>query len=528
MTHYKIIKRALLSAVLLMAMGCQKYLTIDPIDRLTGNNFYLSKADVETNLAFIYSTFFNKIRESWVMGATGEVRSGEIFPSPEFGDTRNRPLNPDDKAVMRVLGRNDLWSAMTNPQYDDYKFIRIIDWSGYYQVIQSANILQSKLEEGIPGVSGTDKARYIAEAKFIRNFTYFWMVRIWGDVVYYTDPYFKESLPREDMVSVLNKCIADLEPEKNNIVWTLSDPAQRGARPARGAIIALLMHMNAWNANFDPANKQAYLTKVASLGKELIDSKAHRLYDMTEEAWAEVAKGRSEESLFEFYQSINYGDAVWFSENNDHFDVRNHYQFWSHFLRWPYIFPRHNKSISACYFISDYMNKIYPEGEADARRELWFEDIASDDGQFVIKKFATNVYASGNEDGYPDNSIIIFRYADAILLYAEALAELDRNAEAIAAVNLVRNRALATPYTGDGGSDLKNFIYLERCRELIGEGHRYFDLIRTRRILSPEWTMAPMNIDQYNRGAWTWPLTPSARTYNPKIVLNEYWTTTGR
>lgn len=518
----------MLSALIIMASGCQNYLTIDPIDRLTGNNFYLSKADVESNLAFIYSKFFEKIQESWVMGAIGEARSGELFGSPQSGDARTRPLDPDERKVVEVLGKNNLLEAIYSNRFSDYKLERITYWNGYYQVIQSVNILLEKLEAGIPGVTGADKDRYVAEATFIRCFTYFWMVRIYGDVIYYTEPYFSESLPREDMVSVLNKCIAELEPQKDKITWTLSDPAQRGARPARGAIIALLMHMNAWNANFDRANSQSYLTKVATLGKELIDSKAHRLYDMTEESWAEVSKGRTEESLFEFYRSVNYGDAPNYSETWDNFDVRNHYQFWTHFLRWPYLFPRHDKSVSPCYFISDYMNKIYPEGEADKRRDLWFEDITADDGQFVLKKFASNVYASGNEQSYPDNSIIIFRYADAILLYAEALADLNRDAEAITAVNIVRNRAQALPYNGDGGNDLKDFIYLERCRELIGEAHRYFDLIRTRRILNAEWTMAPMNLDQYNRGAWTWPLHESARTYNPQIVLNEYWTTTGR
>lgn len=528
MIQYKTVKRILLSAFLLMAMGCQKYLTVDPVDRLTGNNFYLSKADVESNLAFIYARFFDKIKESWVMGAIGEARSGELFASPQSGDARTRPLDPEERKVVEVLGRNQLLTAIHSSIYSDYKFNNITRWGGYYQVIQSTNILISKLEEGIPGVTGADQARYIAEAKFIRNFTYFWMVRIYGDVVYYTDPYFKESLPREDMVSVLNKCIADLEPEKNNIVWTLPDPAQRGARPARGAIIALLMHMNAWNANFDPANKEAYLTKVANLGKELIESKAHRLLDLTEENWALVSKGRTEESLFEFYRSTNYGDDALLSETLDNFNVQNHYMFWSHFLRWPYLFPRHDKSVSPCYFISDYMNKIYPDGEADKRRELWFEDITADDGRFVMKKFAGNVYTSGNEQGYPDNSIIIFRYADAILLYAESLAELNRTAEAINAVNIVRKRAEAPTYTGDGGADLKNFIFLERSRELIGEAHRYFDLIRTRRILSSEWTRSPLNIDQYNRRAWTWPLNEEARNQNPNIVLNDYWITTGR
>ncbi len=528
MKKYRTLITLVITTCILMVTSCQKYLTVDPIDRLTGNNFYLSKADVESNLAFVYAKFFSKIQESWVMGATGEARSGEILASPQSGDFRTRPIDPAERRVVEVLGKNQLIEAIYSPVFEDYKFENITKWDGYYQVIQSLNILLSKLEEGIPGVEGTDKDRYVAEAKFMRSFTYFWMVRLYGDVIYYTEPYFSESLPREDMVSVINKCIADLEPEKEKITWTLNDPAQRGARPARGAIVALLMHMNAWNASFDRANSKNYHTKVAELGKELIDSKAHKLYEMTTDTWAQVSKGRTEESLFEFYRSVNYGDATLFPETLDKFDVRNHYQFWSHFLRWPYLFPRHDKSISPAYFNSIYMEEIYPVAEADKRREVWFEDMLSDDGQFVMKKFGGNVYTSGNENGYPDNSIIIFRYADAILLYAESLAELDRNSEAIAAVNLVRLRAQASTYSGEGGGALKNFIYLERCRELIGEGHRYFDLIRTRRILSAEWTMAPMNIDQYNRRAWTWPLHSSARDYNPKVILNEYWTTTGR
>ena len=525
---YRMTRRILLLGLIVAVAGCKNYLTVEPIDRLTGNNFYLSKADVEANFADIYSLFFNKIQESWVMGAAGEARSGEMRSSPQSGDSRTRPLDPEERSVVEVLGRNNLLDAIYNSRYSDYEFSRITNWTGYYRVIQGANILISKLEEGIPGVTGSDQSRYIAEAKFMRAFTYFWMVRLYGDVVYYTDPYFREKLPREDMVSVLNKCIADLTPQKDLMPWTHGDPAQRGARPARGAIIALLMHMNAWNASFDRSKSQAYYGEVASLGKELIESNAHRLYPMTEDAWAEVSKGRSEESLFEFYRSVNYGDAVLYSETLDNFDVRNHYQFWSHFLRWPYVFPRHDKSISPCYYVAEYMNKIYPEDESDLRRDLWFEDIAADDGKFVVKKFAGNVYTSGNEAGYPDNSIIIFRYADAILLYAEALAELNRTTEAVTAVNMVRQRAQATTFSGDGGGELKDFIFAERCRELFGESHRYFDLIRTRRILSAEWVMTPMNIDEYNRRAWTWPIDQSARQNNPHIVLNEYWTTTGR
>ena len=344
------------------------------------------------------------------------------------------------------------------------------------------------------------------------------MVRLYGDVPYYTDAYHTEPLPRENMVTVLNNCIAELMPQKDLMPWSLNDPGLRGARPAKGALIALLMHMNMWNASFDPGNKNKYYTEAAALGKQLIDSKQHKLVTpFTDQNWAVVTKGRSEESLFEFYKSINYGDVV------------NAYApFWDHFLRWPYKFPRYTNQLSHCYFISTYMNQIFPENEADKRREMWFEDITSDNGRFVLRKFGTNVYASGNEDKNPDNTFSIFRYSDAILLYAEACAEIGKEAEATTAVNMVRDRAQASRYSGGGGTDLKNFIFLERERELIGEGIRYFDLIRTRRIMSAEWTMSPLTLDQYNRGGWTWPIDASALNNNPYMELNQYWTSIGR
>ncbi len=498
-------------AFLFSIQACKDYLNIEPIDRLTGNNFYLSKKDVESNLAFIYARFFEKINETWVMGAIGEARSGEIFVSEGANSYNSRK-------VIEVLGKNNILEAMYNPNYDWYKIREITKWDKYYEVIQSVNILISKLEEGIPGVTGSDQDRYMAEAKFIRSFTYFWMVRLYGDVPYYTEAYHTEPMPREKMVTVLNNCIADLSPQKDLMPWSLNDPGLRGARPAKGAIIALLMHMNMWNASFDPGNKQKYYTEAVNLGKQLIDSKQHKLVaPFTDQNWAIVTKGRSEESLFEFYKSINYGD-----------NVEALAPFWDHFLRWPYKFPRFTNQLSHCYFISTYMNQIFPESDADKRREMWFEDITSDNGQFVLRKFGTNVYASGNEDKNPDNTFSIFRYADAILLYAEACAELGRDQEATTAVNMVRDRAQASRYNGGGGADLKNFIFLERERELIGEGIRYFDLIRTRRIMSAEWTMSPLTLDQYNRGGWTWPIDASALNNNPYMQLNQYWTTIGR
>src|SRR5690606_31612837 len=97
-------------------------------------------------------------------------------------------------------------------------------------------------------------------------------------------------------------------------------------------------------------------------------------------------------------------------------------------------------------------------------------------------------------DFNPDDNHIVFRYVDPILLRAEALAELNRDEEARQVVNVVRNRAGASPATVETGEELKDFIWWERVRELMGEGHFFYDLVRTKKVINSDYTSAPMNV----------------------------------
>ncbi|WP_431200881.1 RagB/SusD family nutrient uptake outer membrane protein [Mucilaginibacter sp. P25] len=358
------------------------------------------------------------------------------------------------------------------------------------------------------------KKQFEGEAAFIRGLAYFFMVRLYGDVPYYTDAYHSTALPRENMVSVLNKNIADLKKYKDGLPWTYSDPALKGVRASRGSVIALIMNMNMWNAGFDKPNATKYYQETADLGQELIKSNAYRLLPINE--WATVIKGRSDESLFEFYRSINYGD-----QNTNVAPIGDM------FLHYPYKRPEYTHRISFAYFRAEYMQKLY-SGTADKRATIWFNsDIYADNGKFMMLKFAQNSFATGEEDANPDNTFMIFRYAGEILLCAEALAELGQDDQAIALLNKVRDRAEASRYTGGGGQDLKDFIFLERSRELMGEGHHYFDLVRTRRIMNSEWSYNVLTLDKFNRGAWTWPISNNALANNPFMTLNMYWVNGG-
>lgn len=81
------------------------------------------------------------------------------------------------------------------------------------------------------------------------------------------------------------------------------------------------------------------------------------------------------------------------------------------------------------------------------------------------------------------NDNIIYRYADALLMYAECLNETGESAKAVGFVNQVRQRAHAVPVTSSlSQADLRQVIEDERLLELCFEGHRWFDLLRTGRL----------------------------------------------
>jgi hypothetical protein len=121
------------------------------------------------------------------------------------------------------------------------------------------------------------------------------------------------------------------------------------------------------------------------------------------------------------------------------------------------------------------------------------------------------------------------RYSDAILLRAEALANLggENDAKAVEVLNVVRLRGGAALYPADTDTNLKDAIFWERAKELMGEGSRYFDLVRTRKVLSKQYTDNPLTSDKFNRGGWTWPIDQSALINNPYMTLNNYWIGTG-
>ena len=386
----------------------------------------------------------------------------------------------------------------------DFKFVTNTNWTDFYRVIQEANIMYDKVNEGIPGMAEADKQRYMAEAVFIRCLTYFIMVRVYGDVAYYTDANQSKPLGREPFVSVLNKCIAELEPVKDWLPWKYEDPALNGVRANRAGAISLLMNMNMWNAGFDQANSTNYYEKTVALGSELIQSNQHTL--MPAERVSEVFLGGTDEALIELKEGAAFtsGANQFFKTAfpGEHVTLSKHEE---------------NGVTSYLHYKKEYIDFLFGT-DRDIRADM-IENRGQENGRFGLGKFEGAVSFLG----FPDWALVLFRYADAVLLHAEALAELGRDGDAMVSLNMIRANANAPAFSGLSGQDLKDEIFKERGRELIGEGYHFFDLVRTRRVLDAKWTSNPMSIVQFNRGAWTWPIDPVSRERNPYMTLNDYW-----
>lgn len=493
--------------------GCKKFLNLDPIDDLSGNNYWKTKSDVDRFTWNIYARFKEK-----TMGSAGQA----VFFFPAVGDFRMAPISSSTAYVNRYqyfipLRTNNIRNLL-NPSYNNvylsfYNLINVTRWNEFYDMISMSNILidnVDKLESGI--LSPSEVSQYKAEAVFLRSLAYFFIVRLFGDAPYYTNPYNSEPLPRTDMLVILDNCLADLDARYKDLPWTYTDNSLVGTKAMRGSAIALMMHINMWAASFEKVStkKTQYYERTDALGKELMEENngAYRLFPMEE--YTTVFKGKSKESLFEISQSLNYGER--FSGNA---------LYSNQVLRAPF---KPDVTTSFCYYDRQFLDKLYPEGAPDKRRDLWFDaNIYSTNGQFQFKKFInfySNVDYGGNPS--PDDSQIIFRYSDAILLRAEALSEMNNDGEARTYLNMIRDRAGAE-VVEVGGEELKYAIFLERCRELMGEGHYYFDLVRTRRILDRDFIPNAISIEDFEQGAWTWPIHSDAKRQNPFMVLNNYW-----
>ncbi|MFT4758743.1 MAG: hypothetical protein ACI9XO_001306 [Paraglaciecola sp.] len=361
-------------------------------------------------------------------------------------------------------------------------------WAKYFAGIYRANLLLTRIENA-EGVSADFKARVVAEAKFLRAFFYFDLVRFFKNV-----PLFTKELTPDDIGNVSQadpaEVFAQIEQDLQDAINTFElpetvTPDQLG-RITKGAANALLGKVIMFqNDNSRMAEAAVYLEAVINTN----------LYDLEPE-YGDIFKNANEfgiESVFEVQYSDNRpGD------------------FGGGFVAGATQNPTEGNFNVQFFGMRDYSGETYAPGWGFCPITNDLVDFMSGDPRFEhtvidgkLLKLQGSEYTPGfqNTDYFIkkyapleelqatdgvialswSNNVREIRYADVLLLAAEALVRGGGDAgTARGYVNKVRQRVSLQPFPGSvNGEQLLNLIARERRMELATEGHRFFDLIRT-------------------------------------------------
>lgn len=462
--------------MLLLFAGCKKeFLEKSPPDALTEVGFYNSAERAQLGVNAIYVS----LQSSWSINLLRiyDVPSGEVLLSNTV------PLEYNNFTYFPALN-----------QIQD-------TWRGLYEGIYRANLAIAN----IPAINMADalKNQYIGEAKFLRALSYFDLVNLFGAVPLVTQPLPNTDaalIARTPVADVYKVIIADLLAAEAGLPVSFS--GNNLGRATKGAAQALLGKIYLYNKDYTNAEKYFLL---------VINSGRYGLMDNFQEVWHRSFEN-NKESIFEvqfadiggsgsngrngsFLPAVNgaTGSALATKRAFDAFDPTD---------------PRRGMS-------------IFKPGDTFAPNVstalATFSPVWSATGYAVKKGMWPIMYVNSNGINYP-----LIRYADVLLMYAEAANELNKLTEARAAVNQVRARpsvnmpVITVAETGTKAA-MFNAINKERQVELMFEFIRFNDLRR--------WGLAEQALGSlgYRAKHALFPIPQLELDINPKLTQNPSW-----
>jgi starch-binding outer membrane protein, SusD/RagB family len=484
--------RLLALSLALVAMpltACNDMLTEEPRDRISTEAFYQTAADARAAIAATYRPLSTGslwgTNLQWALNAaTDESRVG---PEEE---------NPNIVALTQ-LG----WST-TNPYIAGTNAAGGA-WGGLYQMITRANLVL----ERVPAIAmdETQKNYILAEAKFLRALGYFYLVRLYGDVPLVTTTEEQQALvARTPQAQVFAQIVKDATEAEATLpaTWPTADKG----RATKGSAQALLADQYIWRKDWPNA---------ATWAKKIIDSNVYSLVSNYLQAFLPGSQNRTEEVFAAQSSNATGAPAI---------DI----------AAWEYpraMNPNSNGGWGTWQPLQSFID-TYPAG--DYRREVSFFTSGLDPSGKVVT-FLPHVYKfrPSARPGQQDVNWPIYRYAEVLLFYAEALNEQGQTAAAIPYLNQVRARARkgTGAETRASPADLpttltqaqaRQAIFDERKWELAYEGKRWFDLVRqgfpvfqAAELADP--TVIPANVQA---ARMVWPIPQVQLDLNPSLTQN--------
>lgn len=494
-------------------VSCKKLLDQEPINSPYNSVFWKNQRDAEQGVAGGYALLRRALTSNTAWDQNMSHFAYGSLPAYEFSD-----YNQYDVRFL-VKGGDGMNTADFLGSYlEGYH-----DWSPYYKVITQANIMMHNIPN-IPDAQFTDQPtrtrnRFLGEAYFLRAFSYFYMVRIWGDVPLVTkydpNPVTSENIPRTNEKAILDTCIADLKKAISLLPWEYKSGTERAVRANRGAAFGLLAHAYMWRNFLNKGQVVSDVTNAIAAIDSVENSGQYQL--LPAEMYPKIFHGKSMEGIFEINMQVANGEQQ--VEKGFYYNI----------LKTPFI---NNKDSKIDAPNIDLINLLYDEDGTDLRRRYYFTNLdASGQYDVLICKFAgpnrenINYRNPGNfTDAAVDANIILMRYADLLLLRAEAYADQGNTGAALQDINRVRARSQAEPILAEDVTDIKVEAFLERSRELYAEGQRWYDLVRTRMLMNGDVNAAAgFPQDRFDAGGWKWPVGRVLFLNNSVLKQNDYW-----
>lgn len=438
-----------ISLILLLLSSCtDDFLTKLPNNTINTSNFYQTEEDANAAIMGAYQPLqwpklYNfRIWTTDVWPNDAEVGAGGGEDGRATKDINNQIQTPDNFALLDLMRGPSPGILRCN-----YLLAQLSD-------IDITQELRSQLE---------------GEAKFLRALYYFNLVRIFGGVPLLTDPLFPgdDLFPsRNSTDEIYQQIVEDLIFAIDNLPTKSEYPPEYLGRAPKGAAMALLAKVYLTQENYDPVPDLC--DDIEKLGYQLNTNYGDNFSVTTE---------NSNESLFEI-QYISGGSAGFWSDLNQ--------------SSWASCFqgPRGSGMVSGgwgwLHPTQEFVNS-YEEGDLRKDVTVLYDGCPSFDGieydttwsttGYNVRKFLVTKAECPTYDANPLNFPVL-RYADVLLMRAEALNELGMTNEALTFLNQVRLRAGLEAIQGLSKEEAKEAIIHERRMELAFEGHRWFDLIR--------------------------------------------------
>ena len=470
--------------------SCSDFLEQNPQTDLSENDFYKTADDIL----------------SAVNGAYSSLQEGDIYGNwYVFGEI------PSDNT------RNQLSGSVTTQNEFDQFYIDTQNsmianfWKAAYKVINRTNTVLGRID----GIEiNTELAnRYKLECKFIRALMYFNLVRVYGDVpLVLKEISISESydILREPKENVYNQIIADLKEAQD---LPVSYSTAEDGRATQGAAKALLA--NVYMTLHKYAEAETILAEIINSGRySLLENTPGSLnIDGYKNVFSPV-NHNSEEGIFEIqFLKGGYGEGSNYANN----------------------FAPENSGTNVVAVGGTGGNNIpemdiynaYEEGDLrrDFSMSLGYYDNRKNN-EWVESRYVCKFMDVPYQNNDASNNYPVIRYADVILMYAEALNQNGKTAEACKYLNMTRRRGFGYQTTETSPVDLQTtdkaqfalMVEQERRVELAFENHRWFDLIRTGRAVE---VMKSKGFS-LNETNLICPIPQKQIDVNPKLTQNDY------